>query len=679
LSNSNDLIIKPYPHQQETINNLNREFKKGNTKQLVVLPSGSGKTHTIAFHVKKLKPKTFLYVVHRDAIVTQTIKVFKKTIPWLKDEDIGIVNQKSKDYDKPFIFATIQTLSHHKNLSQLKRQKKKLEYVVIDEYHHVAAPTYKRLIKSIKEPTYLVGLTATPYRLDKKDIFSFVNNNIVHSIDLFEGISKKILVPFHYIGLHDDIDYSTIRFNGYQYNTGDLDRKLIIHKRDDAVIDEYFKKIDKDNRTHTIIFCNSVEHIKRMSDRFNKEGVKAAGIWHKQDNDVRKNLLELFRQGYYKVLLTRDILNEGVDFPECSALMFLRPTISKTIFLQQLGRGLRKNYGKKDVLVLDFVGNYHKAFEKRHWFLSSVDSNVELKKYTGEYIKPVYEYDHPKPVIEFDSKVIELMDLQERYYKSYTERGQRVTHNEKELIDNYNNVKRYWKSLNKTNKKQFINNPPPLRLFDDPQVSKYNFGSYSIKYGTYSNFLKTIGEFYETDDKDAFIITAWDNYNVRIKKLKICVSILQKKLGRKYFTAEEWRKEFGPNGGVFITRKLGGFKKMRELFKIPEGVKTKCIVCGKYYMKRACFNRKNTVYACSITCRHKYTALYDKKYKTNLESKRQQRLQIIIPCNHCGKSINKYRLDQKNNNRLIHYKYCSHKCSMNAYFKRQEHKSIINT
>lgn len=153
-----------------------------------------------------------------------------------------------------------------------------------------------------------------------------------------------------------------------------------------------------------------MSHVKRMAKRFNKEKIRAAGIWHKQDSEEKSSIIELFRQGIYKVLLTRDILNEGIDFPECDALMFLRPTISKTVFFQQLGRGLRRKEGKEDVLVLDFVGNYHKAFEKKEWFLAVGGQ----REYTGQYVKPYYEYDHPSPVIEFDHKVIEIMDIQIR-------------------------------------------------------------------------------------------------------------------------------------------------------------------------------------------------------------------------------------------------------------------------
>lgn len=393
----------PFPHQQQSIENLNKQFKQNNNKALIVLPSGSGKTHIVAFHVNKLKPKSLLFIVHRNEISNQTLKIFKEVCN-LKESQIGIIDAHHKQFDKQFIFSTVQTL--HRNLDKIPPY---IEYMIIDEYHHAAADTYKSITNHFK-PKYFVGLTATPFRLDNKDLLDFVNNNIVINMDLFKGIEQKIIVPFHYIGLYDDIDYSEIRYGNFQYNVTDLDRALIIHKRDEAVIREYKDKLQD---RITIAFCNSVKHVERITEKFRNAGVKAIGITHKESFEQRQDKLENFKKGYYKVLFTRDILNEGVDFPQCSAVMFLRPTISKTIFLQQLGRGLRKHPNKQDVLVLDFIGNYIRAFEKRdEWFLAS-----GTKQYTGKYIKPVYEYDYPKPVVEFEQRVIDMMDIQARAAK----------------------------------------------------------------------------------------------------------------------------------------------------------------------------------------------------------------------------------------------------------------------
>ena len=390
---------QPLLHQEQTIEHL-EQILQTQDRALIVLPSGAGKTHTIAFFISTFKPESFLYLVHRNEILTQTIQIFK-TVCSLEDSEIGIINKRHKDFNKRYTFATIQTLSKPKNLERLKQ---KIEYLCIDEFHHATAQTYQNVIDII-QPQKLIGLTATPYRLDGADLLSIIDGNIANEIDLFEGIKKGILVPFDYIGLWDNIDYSKIQYQGYNYNIGDLDRQLIIQKRDEQVLDEYKKRIEG---RITIGFCNSVDYVNRITSLFRKAGINAVGITHKQDSETQAQIVKDFKAGYYRVLFTRDILNEGVDFPNCSALLFLRPTISKTIFFQQLGRGLRKHPGKKDVLVLDFIGNYVRAFEKRQWL------QIFKQGSTGENIKPRLDYD-PKCKVWFDPRAISIMDIQERH------------------------------------------------------------------------------------------------------------------------------------------------------------------------------------------------------------------------------------------------------------------------
>ncbi|HEX5519180.1 MAG TPA: DEAD/DEAH box helicase [Candidatus Nitrosocosmicus sp.] len=426
--------LKPLQHQIETIQKLDENFANNKYKNMVVLPSGSGKTHTIAFHVNKIKPGSFLYIVHRNEILYQTVKIFKEVCgEWLRSMDIGVINEKNKDFDKPFIFATIQTLSIQKNLEQMNP---KIAYMVIDEYHHVAAKSYETILDYFK-PKFFVGLTATPYRLDSKDIHSYVENTIANEIDLFEGIKKNILVPFHYVGLYDNINYSDIKWNGYSYDISDLDKKLIIVKRDEAVLKEYNEKIRLYNKP-TIAFCNSINHVERMVSLFIQNGIKAIGITHKEKYKIRQEKIEGFKKGIYDIIFTRDILNEGVDFPECSAIMFLRPTISKTVFFQQLGRGLRKKEGKKDVLVLDYIGNYYKAFSRKSWLFEF--SGIS----TNENIKPEYKYELPNgSTVWFDSRVINIFDIQERALKHrFEDQLSSLSHldtNEQKqhIIDNY--------------------------------------------------------------------------------------------------------------------------------------------------------------------------------------------------------------------------------------------------
>lgn len=612
------LELKPYQHQQETIDKLNEHFKNNN-KALIVLPSGSGKTHTIAFHINQVRPRNFLYIVHRNEILYQTIKVFKHVCSFLKDNDIGIINQKNKDYDKPYLFATIQTLSISKNLKLLP---KNIQYVVIDEYHHAAAISYKKFIDYIK-PKYLVGLTATPFRLDKKDILKPIDNNIVQDIDLFDAIKNNLVVPFHYIGLHDNIDYSEIKFSGYSYSITDLDKKLIIHRRDEAIIDIYNTHL-KNQKRPTIIFCNSLVHIKRLVSKMNGKGIKTVGINHKQSIIKRRKIIEDFRNNIYQVLCTRDILNEGVDFPECEAVIFLRPTISKTIFLQQLGRGLRKNKNKTNVLVLDFIGNYHKAFEKQNWFKDFIKNNS-----TVHNNKPNYEYNPPNTIIEFDQRVIDMFEIQrlsdvrhgitkkeiyddymncckqenksilsQKQYSNSKYRKYRMNSllslygkftqfliennidpnkklrnsrprnelidfftckDKKKLITNYYKVKKYWiesKPIIRNN-----SNHLPLKLLSDNMISDYHSNCYRSVFGSYGKFLLSIKEVSEIN-----IINNNKSHDIQVKYIKKMVKQLRKKLSGNYFSYEDWIKEYGNVLMPAIRREYGGFHGLREYF-----------------------------------------------------------------------------------------------------------------
>lgn len=402
---------QPLPHQILILKEL--KLKK---RAIVILPSGGGKTHTAAFDVLEKRPKTFIYVVHKNEILLQTVRIFKKICgDFMNDSNIGILNQDSKDFDKPYLFANISTLSRTQNLEKINFT---IQYMVIDEFHHAAADSYKKILDYFSTE-YLYGLTATPDRTDMKDIKNIVENNIAGNMDLKTGIRENVLVPFYYIGLWDNIDYSDIWNDGYHYKEHDLDKKLLIDKRDQATIDEYRKHIELENRL-TIGFCNSVKHVRRITDKFNIAGIPAAGITYKESIEERQEILNNFRKGIYKILFARDVLNEGVDFPECEAIMFLRPTMSKIVFFQQLGRGLRKREGKKNVLVLDFIGNYKGAYRKKSWLKEVTAENRILNdglKSPSSRFKP--EYHHDVPIVEFDSRVIDLFNEQEYQSKQY--------------------------------------------------------------------------------------------------------------------------------------------------------------------------------------------------------------------------------------------------------------------
>lgn len=701
-------VIVPLKHQTVTLDKLNEQLKNSN-KSLVVLPSGSGKTHTIAFHVKQIKPKRFMYIVHRNVILFQTIGIFKEVLG-IEDKDIGILNSQDKVYDKPYLFASMQTLTQKRHLE--KFDKNSIDYIVIDEYHHVATYSYQKIVNYFK-PRYLIGLTATPFRLDDQNIMKYVDNNIAYNIDLFKGIADHILAPFHYVGLFDNIDYTQVKHNGYSYNITDLDRHLIIYKRDEAVLRIYLDRIAPENRI-TIGFCNSIAHVERMVKTFRQAGIKAVGITAKDSIDNREETLKQFKAGNYKVLFARDILNEGVDFPECSALLFLRPTISKTIFFQQLGRGLRKHPLKEDVLVLDFIGNYDRAFEKRTWF-----KNFPMN-FTGEFRKPVYVWDSPSPVIEFDSRVVELMELQERFFgdkvtkemlkadylnccklenkkqlsaKEYNDSrfrrcsyrsvstlfdgfrsfiaeseipyetnqvgpiGWMACRDKQKLIDNYYEVKKDWVAAGNRNRffkrQEFC---PPSTVMDDPKLSKYSTYCYRKVWGTYRKFLLAVKEL-----KNKPNIVLYDTAEVKELKINMLIKAIQKKLGRDYITLSDWRKEYGGLVKNDIDS-LGGFGKFREKYNIPSSNIYNCSVCGKEFTTQYSTSKH---YVCSDSCRNKTSWIKTKKPRNDL--KNQEKLKETITCLNCGKTVPKYTI-HKNGHVTPKQLFCSKECSNSSRY-----------
>lgn len=235
--------------------------------------------------------------------------------------------------------------------------KGKIDYLVVDEFHHAAAITYRLLIERL-DPAFLLGLTATPFRGDRQDIAAICNGNVVVNYELRSGIEMGVLAPYHYYGCFDDIDYSNIRHNGIRYDVRDLERVLVIPARDAAIIEKW-RELASDKAT--LAFCCSHEHAKRVAASFKANGIPAAVYISTTDRSIRETLRRKLQEGILRVLCTVDVVNEGADFPYVECLLFLRPTESARIFYQQLGRGLRRYVGKSHCVVVDFIGNFKNA------------------------------------------------------------------------------------------------------------------------------------------------------------------------------------------------------------------------------------------------------------------------------------------------------------------------------
>ena len=279
--------------------------------------------------------------------------------------------------------------------------------------HHGQAPTYQSILQYFKPRFFILGLTATPDRTDREDIFELFDYNKVFEYTLNDAIENGFLVPYTYYGLKDNIDYTNIRYQNNKYKIEDLDRELIIPERNERIFDEY---MSKGNGNKALGFCCSIKHANSMAALFQSKGVPSVSITSETEN--RDQVIKDFRNNKYTIAFTVDIFNEGIDFPDLRVLLFLRPTESKTIFTQQLGRGLRLCGGKGNVVVIDFIGNYKKANNIRQ-YLSGGNSTTHKNPANGRVEKVEYQY-NPKCKVIFDSEVEQILDNQDKAERKKT-------------------------------------------------------------------------------------------------------------------------------------------------------------------------------------------------------------------------------------------------------------------
>ena len=339
--------------QQDSLKALTTAHDLRQRAGLIVLPTGTGKTRIAAEDAKRTAAKRVLYIGHTHEMLDVAKSEFEAAFSAPKVA-IHIVG---KTLDKPgsVNISTIQLLRH--NLVRLKPGA--FDYVIIDEFHHAAAKSYREVLDRLKPP-FLLGLTATPYRGDRQDIAELCGHNVLVDFDLRSGIDMGILSPYHYFGCFDDIDYSKVVHNGVRYNIKDLERALIIPERDRAIIATWREHAEG---KPTIAFCCSHEHAKRVAASFNKSGVPAEVYLSETSLQIRRGVADDLRKGTVRVVCAVDVLNEGADMPFVECLLFLRPTESQRIFFQQLGRGLRKYVGKPICTVIDFIGRFKNAYQ----------------------------------------------------------------------------------------------------------------------------------------------------------------------------------------------------------------------------------------------------------------------------------------------------------------------------
>lgn len=361
-------IIQPNKMQQEAIVKLDRLRKTGAKKALAIAATGSGKTFMSVFDALQVKPKKLLFVVHRENILVKAKESFDEIIS-ASDADYssGFFTGNQKDTGVKYLFATRDTLNRHFN----EFKKDEFDYIVLDEAHHAASESYRQILNYFT-PDFLLGLTATPERSDSSDIYSLFDNNVAVEIRLRQALEYNLVCPFHYFALKDaeGVDYSKITAEpGSEKYIEQIAQMLMISRRVDYIIEKMNFYGHDGEKAKVLGFCASIEHAEYMAREFNrrlsKDGKSAAVALSGKDSvEVREKYASLLEDesSPLQYIFSVDIFNEGIDIPSVNTILFLRPTDSSIIFIQQLGRGLRKLADKEFVTVLDFIGNYKKSF-----------------------------------------------------------------------------------------------------------------------------------------------------------------------------------------------------------------------------------------------------------------------------------------------------------------------------
>lgn len=465
--------IKPNYMQRKAMKELNRYRVMGMRRALVVAAAGSGKSYLAAFDARNFNPKRLLYIVHEGSIMQKSLETFQSVFG--NSVTYGLYNKDHSDLDADFIFAGNIKLSQS---LQLFREDE-FDYICLDECHHATAESYRKIIDYFK-PEFMIGLTATPERMDNEDVFELFDTNVPYELRLRDAIINDLVVPFHYFGIRDSlVDYGL---------TNTQERKLISQLASVehcAFIRDRIEEHRPAGKLKALAFCRNITHARMMAEELSEyyhtaylTGKNSVGERIRAYNDLQDDEKPL------EILCTVDILNEGVDIPGCNMVLFLRPTESSTVFIQQLGRGLRKYNNKNYVTVLDFIGNSYKRSVQIAFAMGSLAENFVMEKRLMQSLVKdnftalgLVQYGVD---IKFDEEsqkeIIEYIDQENFNSLSY-------------LKQDYYNFKKYINSEYPPKHMDYINNDcaPDLMRFLQVKIG-------GKKMGCYYSFLQGIGE-----------------------------------------------------------------------------------------------------------------------------------------------------------------------------------------
>lgn len=446
--------LKPNKMQIAAIRGLNKIREAGGDKALLISATGTGKTYLSAFELRDYNPKRALFIVHREQIAKQALNSFRNVFG--DTRSMGILSGNKKDIDKDFIFCTIQTLSKPEVFQNFNKDE--FDYIIIDEVHKAGADSYQKVTEYFT-PKFLFGMTATPERNDDFDIFKMFNYNIAHEIRLQQALEEDLLCPFHYFGLSD------INVNGTELDEKSDFSCLVAEERVNHIIDKINFYGYSGERVKGLIFCSNKKEAIELSNLFNSRGYRTVALTGDHTHAERESaILRLEQNEIYNCLdyiFTVDIFNEGVDIPAVNQIVMLRPTKSAIIFVQQLGRGLRKNEFKEYVVILDFIGNYNNNFLIPIALSGDRTFNKDtLRKYVmeGNRIIPGCS------TINFDEI------SKKRIFESIDE----ANFNDIKLIkESYNNLKQKIGRVPSLSDFDTYESIDPLRIFDNKSLGSY--------------------------------------------------------------------------------------------------------------------------------------------------------------------------------------------------------------
>ncbi len=477
-------IYEPRGAQIEALYALNRTREEGFDKALVVASTGIGKTYLSAFDSKPYKK--ILFLAHREEIILQAQTSFQNISP---EKTTGLFYANQKDTDNDIIFSIVNTLGKDEYLNDNYFPRDYFDYIVVDEFHHAVSSQYQKILNYFK-PKFLLGLTATPERMDNKDVFSICDYNVVYELRLKEAINRGELVPFNYYGIYDEtVNYDNIEYKNGKYDDKSLESALQINKRADLILKHYKKY----NSKRALGFCTSKSHAEYMAKYFCEKGIEATAVYSGEQGEFaqqRREAIKNLEQGKTKIIFSVDMFNEGLDVPSIDMVLFLRPTQSPTVFLQQLGRGLRRYKNKDKLIVLDFIGNYKKANLIPFLLSGKSFSKTELLS------KHIVEFEYPEDChIDFDLNIIDI-------FKAQAERELSI----KEILnDEFRRIK---------NDLGHIPSRAELFIYMDDQIYDNIRANAKINpFNDYLRYLESIDEI-DAEEKILLITRAYDFINM---------------------------------------------------------------------------------------------------------------------------------------------------------------------